>query len=149
MTPARRAPYPRKATDRTARRRIEAKVVRRGRIDYRMARRALIREVTNGLKSPGDVCDAHPDLIRAGRNIGEHADDPCPICSAEELRLVTYVFGYGKGTAKEHGRAMARHALGALSNYEGDIAAYVVEVCTACSWHHLRESFWLGRAPAG
>ena len=116
-----------------------------GRTDYRMARRALLREVRTGLRSAGDVCDAHPDLLRAGRNIGEVTDDRCPICDAEELRLVTYAFGYGKGTAREHGRVVARHNLGSLAKHYGDISAYVVEVCTACAWHHLRESFWLGR----
>ena len=108
-----------------------------------MARRAVLRDVRVGLRSPRDVCDAHPDLVRAGRNVGEVIDDECPICDDAELRLVTYIFG--KGVGQGSGRVVARSGLGAMAKRHGDLAVYVVEVCTACGWHHLRESYWLGR----
>lgn len=117
--------------------------MRRGRIDYRMARRALIRDVETGLRSPRDVCDAHPDLVRAGRNIGEETDDGCPICDSGELRLVTYVFGDRVG--KHSGRVVSRNSLGSMTSRYGALNVYTVEVCTGCCWHHLRESFWVGQ----
>jgi hypothetical protein len=117
--------------------------VRVGRIDYRMARRAVLQDVETGLRSPGDVCDAHPDLVRAGRNLGEVTDDGCPICATGGLRLVTYVFG--KQVGRECGRAVPRHDLGSMSKRFGPLTVYTVEVCTECAWHHLRESFWVGR----
>lgn len=108
-----------------------------------MARRALLREIETGLRSPREVCDAHPDLVRAGRNIGEQIEDECPICSAAELRLVTYVFG--KKVRSASGRVADRTKLPALCERYGDVNVYTVEVCTGCAWHHLRESFWFGR----
>lgn len=115
----------------------------RGRIDYRMARRALLHDVRNGLRSTRDVCDAHPDLLRAGRNVGEPIDDECPICERTDLRLVTYVFNDHVG--KESGRVVARSGLGPMVQRYGALNVYVVEVCTECAWHHLRESYWVGR----
>jgi hypothetical protein len=117
--------------------------VRRGQIDYRMARRALLRDVATGLRSPGDVCDAHPDLLRAGRNLGQPTPDECPICQASGLRLVTYVFGARVG--RSSGRAVPRDEVAAVTRRYGPLTVYTVEVCTACSWHHLRESFSVGQ----
>jgi hypothetical protein len=108
-----------------------------------MARRALLRDVEVGLRSPHDVCDAHPDLVRAGRNVGEAVDDTCPICDTGSLRLVTYVFGHRVG--RHSGRVVTRGSLGPMTQRYGDLNVYTVEVCTDCGWHHLRESFWLGR----
>lgn len=108
-----------------------------------MARRALLRDVEVGVRSPREVCDAHPDLVRAGRNVGEPTDDTCPICEAPELRLVTYVFGEEVG--RHSGRVVQRTSLEPLSKRYGDLNVFTVEVCTACAWHHLRESFWLAR----
>ena len=117
--------------------------MRKGRIDYRMARRALLREVESGLKGRPDVCDAHPELVRAGRNIGAPVDDDCPICEERSLRHVTYVFG-GRGRHRNRGgRAVRREHLRATAERNGDINVYTVEVCPDCHWHHLIESFWL------
>jgi hypothetical protein len=118
-------------------------MVRGGRIDYRMARRALLRDVATGLRHPREVCDAHPDLVRAGRNIGETADGECPICERADLRFVTYVFGERVG--RHSGRVVLRNDLGSMTRRYGRLNVYTVEVCTTCCWHHLRESFWVGR----
>ena len=40
-----------------------------------------------------DVCDAHPELMRAAQNIGVEIDDQCPVCGESNLRLVSYVYG--------------------------------------------------------
>lgn len=121
--------------------------MRRARIDYRMARRALLRDVRAGLRSPREVCDAHPDLVRAGRSIGEVRDADCPICDADRLRQVLYGF-YGKGPTRRSGRALTRAALEAVVERYGEVAVYVVEVCPSCRWHHLLESYWLQRTRA-
>jgi hypothetical protein len=117
--------------------------VKQGRIDYRMARRAVLRDVTSGLRSLQDVCDAHPDLVRAGRNIGTPIDEDCPVCDVDEVRHVTYVFT-GKATKKgEGGRAIPRDTLAAQVKRLGDLNVFTVEVCPNCHWHHLIESFWM------
>ena len=41
-----------------------------GTIDYRLARRHLIAEFHRGRLSRLDICDAHPELIRAVRVMG-------------------------------------------------------------------------------
>ncbi len=123
--------------------------MRKGRIDYRMARRATLRDVRAGLRSPQDVCDAHPDLVRAGRNIGTDVDEQCPICEDGELRHVTYIFT-ARGPRTQSGRAIPRDSLPRQLERYGDLSVYTVEVCPSCAWHHLIESFWLlPKAEAG
>jgi hypothetical protein len=116
--------------------------VRTGRIDYRMQRRAALREVREGLRSPADACDAHPDLVRAGLHIGTPADAACPLCKRDEVREVTYVFDR-KDPRNRGGRAVPRESLARQHERYGDLTVYTVEVCLGCHWHHLLESFLL------
>lgn len=117
-------------------------------VDYRMARRALLQELRSGLRTRGDVCDAHPELMRAARFVGEETGDSCPICEDGELRLVFYTFGRGmKG--RENGRVRRRAELPELERRFGEFACYVVEVCTECSWNHLVRSVLTGYEHAG
>ncbi|MDQ3642318.1 MAG: ABC transporter substrate-binding protein, partial [Actinomycetota bacterium] len=44
---------------------------RPGEVDYRLVRRHAIDEFRRGRLSRLDVCDAHPELLRAARNVGE------------------------------------------------------------------------------
>jgi hypothetical protein len=116
--------------------------VRKGRIDYRMQRRAVLRDVKSGLRSADDARDAHPDLVRAGIHIGTPVRDACPLCDEHELRHVSYVFDR-KDPRNRSGRAVPREALARQAERHGDLTVYTVEVCTACHWHHLVESFLL------
>ena len=116
--------------------------MRKGRIDYRMQRRAVLRDVFSGLREPHDVRDAHPDLVRAGTHIGAGVRDDCPLCEADELRHVTYVFR-DRDRSTQGGRAVPRESLAAQVDRYGDLAVYTVEVCLACCWHHLVESYLL------
>ena len=107
----------------------------RGLIDHRLARRMLIAQVKKGRVPIDQVCDAHPELIRAARNVGTPTSADCPICEESKLAIVTYVFGHGLPasgkcvtTAKEM-RQLRRSA--------GEQTAYVVEACPECRWHHL------------
>ena len=50
-----------------------------------------------------DVCDAHPEIGRIARNIGELTRRDCPVCSHEKLRRVNFV--YGRELAENNGRA--------------------------------------------
>ena len=107
----------------------------RGVVDHRLARRHLVNEFRRGRLRQDQICDAHPELIRAARNVGTEGRSLCPICQDAKLRLVTYVFGarlspQGKcvSTAKE---------MAALNQRADDLTAYVVEACVECRWHHL------------
>ena len=104
-------------------------------VDYRMARRALLRDLRSGLRSVADVCDAHPELMRAARFIGEETGEACPICEQPGLRVLFYTYG------KElKGRELRERF--------GEFACYVVEVCTSCSWNHLVRSYLSGHKHA-
>lgn len=116
--------------------------MRKGRIDYRMRRLAVLRDVRGGVTSPEDVCDAHPELLRAARYLGTASDQSCPICDATELTNVSYVFE-GKRPRTPGGRAVPTDALAAQAERFGDLSVYVVEVCPGCHWHHLVESYLL------
>lgn len=108
---------------------------RRGIVDHRLARRMLINQVRLGRLRRDEVCDAHPELIRAATNVGTETQADCPICEATKLRIVTYVFGH---RLPPQGRCVSTAAeLRKLGNQPGDMTAYVVEACTSCRWHHL------------
>jgi hypothetical protein len=114
----------------------------RGVVDHRLARRALVNEYRRGRLARHQVCDAHPELVRAARELGAPTSVTCPICEEVKLVLVTYVFG---PRLPAHGRCVTTaRELAQLNRRADDLAAYVVEVCPACSWHHLLRVF-----PAG
>jgi hypothetical protein len=113
-----------------------------GQGDYRLARQHLINEYRRGRLSRVDVCDAHPELMRNALELGEASPRPCPICEADELVLVTYVFG---PRLPAHGRCISsKQELVKFSRSARELAAYVVEVCQQCSWNHLARAFALG-----
>ncbi len=116
-------------------------------IDYRMAKRATLRQLRTGMVSRIDVCDAHPELIRAARHIGERTSEECPVCSNRGLRLVLYT--YGKDLKRHNGWPRRRSEIGALRGLVNEFVCYVVEVCLDCGWNHLVRSFVTGRRNAG
>lgn len=132
---------------------------RRSTTDYRMASRALVDRVSRGLVRVEDVCDAHPELLRAARNVGTPATRSCPICSlADEraevprdehasLRLVTYVFGDALKRLSGH-IVWEPQELDELADAYDSFTAHVVECCLVCGWNHLVESYLMGRRHA-
>lgn len=115
-------------------------------IDYALARRALLADLFAGRVDPSDVCDAHPDLLRAAKHHGETSDTACPVCRhADRLVHVTYVYGDSLGAAS--GRTCPTARLSALTPEHGEVRVYVVEVCQRCSWNHLVSSHVRGSVP--
>lgn len=109
-----------------------------GVVDYTLAKRALLRDFRRGLLSRLEICDAHPELLRAARYLGAEASRPCPVCNVYELRLLAYV--YADGLRRNNGRAFeVEEGLAFAARQRG--ACYVVEVCTNCCWNHLSEAF--------
>ena len=114
----------------------------RGQVDHRLLRQSVINEYRRGRLSQDQVCDAHPELIRAAINVGTRTDATCPICDHERLRLVTYVFG---SRLPAHGRCVSTaEELSKLDRRRDELWAYVVEACIGCRWHHLRRVFPVG-----
>ncbi|MBI2705916.1 MAG: DUF5318 family protein [Actinobacteria bacterium] len=115
-----------------------------GEIDYRLARRALLSEFRKGRLTQHDVCDAHPELVRAARECSEPSERPCPICEEHNVVFVTYVFG---PRLPAHGRCITtRTELRRIAKRAGQFAAYVVEVCPSCKWNHLARTFLVNPA---
>ena len=113
-------------------------------VDYGLARRSTIALMRRGIVATTAVCDAHPELLRAGKNIGEIASTPCPVCSHDTLRLVRYV--YGEELKHNNGRVVypATWLTELVEDYDS-FTCYVVEVCIDCSWNHLIRSYATGR----
>lgn len=117
-------------------------------IDYALARRAALADLQRGVLSRQEVCDAHPDLLRAARHHGEPTQRPCPLCRTDLCRtdrpLVAVTYVYGDELGESSGRTRAQSELVALSLHHADLRVYVVEVCRACSWNHLVTSYAIG-----
>ena len=113
-------------------------------VDYTLARRSVLAAVRRGTLGTSDVCDAHPELLRAARNIGFSDDHPCPICSHETVKHVSYV--YGEELKRNNGRVVyPAEWLAELAEAHDQFTCYVVEVCVDCAWNHLVRSYMAGR----
>ena len=121
-----------------------------GEIDYRLARQSVLSEYRKGRLARHEVCDAHPELVRAAREVGDPTAINCPVCEEEHVVLVSYVFG---PRLPAFGRCITtRRELQSIAKRPGNFSCYVVEVCPSCSWNHLARTFLLnpvrGRAAA-
>ncbi|MFM8944671.1 MAG: DUF5318 family protein [Actinomycetota bacterium] len=108
-------------------------------VDYSLAKRALLLRARTGLLSRGDICDAHPDLVRAGKNVGERTRRPCPVCGKHQLRLLAYV--YGDSLKADNGRVWSLEQGLKLAADRRGSWCYIVEVCIDCHWNHLSEAY--------
>ncbi len=108
-------------------------------VDYSLMRRALIRDYYVGRVSRWDVCDAHPEISRIARNVGECTRTLCPICRQENLRLLYFVFG--DELEQDNGRVFPTHVIfHSLRSKYSRFTCHVVEVCIGCQWNYLIRS---------
>ncbi len=110
-----------------------------GVIDYTLAKRALLRRARAGMLSTFEICDAHPELMRAAKHVGEPATRDCPVCRRRDLRLLAYV--YADALKQNSGRVWALDTALLMTAKVHGASCYVVEVCTSCQWNHLSEAF--------
>jgi hypothetical protein len=115
-------------------------------VDYGLARRATLAELSSGGLTVVDACDAHPYLLRAAKYHGEPTDQACPVCRKERLTHVTYV--YGDELGRYAGRVKATDELQEMAREFGEFRVYVVEVCQGCAWNYLTLSYVLGHGDA-
>lgn len=117
-----------------------------GHVDHRLARRHVVNEVKRGRLAASEVCDAHPELLRAARGVGQASDVVCPICEDATVRYLTYAFGPrlpACGKLVETEKELAR-----LDRGTAELQGYTVEACPACGWNHLQRTFAIGRRAA-
>ncbi|MGI8792751.1 MAG: DUF5318 family protein [Acidimicrobiales bacterium] len=116
---------------------------RQGVVEYRLARNSILKEFKRGRLSSIDICDAHPELMRAATHVGKPTSERCPVCEETDVVLVTYVFG---SRLPAHGRCISKPTeLAKLHRSGKDLSGYIVEVCPECRWNHLARSFPVGR----
>ena len=111
-------------------------------VEYGLVRHALLAALGHGVLTRDDVCDAHPELVRAATHLGRKSGERCPVCEEEELREVTYVFGSklpAGGTCPA-----TRGDLLKLERREDPVQCYAVEVCVGCHFHHLARKWSAG-----
>ncbi|MGI8426780.1 MAG: DUF5318 family protein [Actinomycetota bacterium] len=121
-----------------------------GVIDYRLAKRAVLEGFRRGSLDRMDICDAHPQLMRAAHNIGIKTEGTCPVCAHQSLRQVKYV--YGDELKHLSGRPVYPEGWElSLSREFGEFRCYTIEVCVDCAWNHLAACQLMGRRfkPAG
>jgi uncharacterized protein DUF5318 len=134
-------------------------------VDYALVRQATLHDLRSGYVTTTDVCDPHPDLIRAALNHGEPTTRSCPVCrggdrgpdrldprlginggpglpGAGGLVFLRYV--YGEELGQYSGRIRSQHDVTEISLSAGSVKVYVVEVCIACGWNHLVASYVVG-----
>jgi hypothetical protein len=112
-------------------------------VDYALQRRSLLADLYANRITTGDVCDAHPYLVRAARYHGEPTEESCPVCRKERLTNVHYVYGDELRTVS--GQAKSVDELHKMGMDHREFTVYMVEVCRSCGWNHLALSFVLGR----
>ena len=62
-------------------------------VEFGLVRHSLLASLASGQIQKDDICDAHPELLRAAKNVGRSTKENCPVCDENELVEVTYVFG--------------------------------------------------------
>jgi hypothetical protein len=115
-------------------------------VEYRLVRNRVVSDVGRGRTLKIDVCDAHPELLRAARNVGRPTKEVCPICDDGRLVKVTFVFG---AKLPAGGRCPGTVAeLRQLTKRTEPVLCYEVEVCPDCAWHHLMRKYPAGGVKA-
>lgn len=108
-------------------------------VEYLLAKRAVLKEFKAGQIAKTDLCDAHPDLIRAAKSIGVPSGEICEVCESGDIVHVSYAFG---PKLPAHGRCIAgSDELSKLRSTYSQFTCYVVEVCPECHWNHLLRRF--------
>ena len=54
-------------------------------VEYGLVRHALLSKIAAGVLRREDVCDAHPELLRAATNIGRRTGEQCTNCKFHHL----------------------------------------------------------------
>jgi hypothetical protein len=118
---------------------LEAYALPVGQVEFGLARLVLLGQYARGMVARSDICDAHPELLRVAEHHGVAAGEPCPVCRGGDLVYVSYAFGKG---LPRGGRALVEwEDLERLRNSATNFQCYVVEVCRACHWNHLRRIY--------
>lgn len=104
-----------------------------GSVDYRLAKAAVLSDYKMGRLGKRDVCDAHPELLRAAAHLGRPSSESCPICESSMVH-VQYAFG---SRLPASGRCVSSLSELRKLSSRTPVRCYTVEVCEDCHWNHL------------
>ena len=118
-------------------------------IDYRLAKHAVVRRLHDGELTTDQVCDAHPELVRASTHIGTRTARSCPVCLLTQdqtailgptpaATVIETTWLYGDRLRQKNGHLVEDSA--DLADYERrfpSFLAWTVECCITCGWNHL------------
>jgi len=107
-----------------------------GRVDYRLQRRVALDNLSLASRALEQHCDAHPELLRAAKHLGEPRGEHCPACKEVKLVGLHYAF-LQNGPRSQGGRVVEPARLARYAERHGDLIVYEVEVCRGCHWNHL------------
>ncbi len=111
-------------------------------VDYRLVRAATLQSWRDGDLTSSQICDAQAELRRNAEFCGTPTERECPVCEADQLVDVTYVFG---PRLPKHGRCLTTlKELRRLEQRAATYKRYVVEVCNTCGWNHMTLSNTVG-----
>ena len=111
-------------------------------VDYALRRRASLADVRAGRTSAAEACDAGAYLLQAASYHGRSTATPCPLCEKDNVVHVSWVFGERLGAAS--GSARSADEIARYADVLDEFTVHVVEVCRACRWNHLVQSYVLG-----
>lgn len=114
-------------------------------VSHRWTRAMTLRKLRAGHLRRADVCDADFLLLTAATYHGQRQDRACPVCGADKLYEVRWIYGDTLGTRSGTARTEAEidRIVTELSGQrvpagkDGQVTVHLVEVCRGCRWNHL------------
>lgn len=113
-----------------------------GTLEFSLKKSLLLNDYRSGKILKSDICDAHPELLRAAKNVGRITEDACPIC--ESGILIHVFFAFGKRLPSGGRCITSTHELEQIVSKDSSISCYVVEVCAECGWNYLLSLLMMG-----
>lgn len=109
--------------------------VYRNEVSHEWERRDLLRRWRAGAVTRAEICDADFLLVTAASHHGRPADRPCPVCGAEDLRVVRWI--HGEQLGRMSGTARSDEEIDRIVATGKEATVHTVEVCPRCRWNHL------------
>lgn len=116
-----------------------------GSVSHRLARNRTLAKWRAGLLETAAICDADSLLLSAAQFHGSITTSHCPVCEAEGLRHVLWV--YGDQLGRISGSARSEAEIEALTEQGREFTVHTVEVCLECNWNYLLQTTIAASSP--
>lgn len=106
-----------------------------GSVSHRLARNRTLAKWRAGKIETATLCDADFLLLSAARFHGSETTYSCPVCEAEGVIHVLWI--YGDQLGRMSGSARSLTEIEALTDAGREFTVHTVEVCVECRWNYL------------